>query len=357
MLFATDPAHNYGRRRFEASLLLLSIFSPCALLALASCQSAVYSTTGKVMSAYAVDHILPSMMQSDDVGMACETGVSMGSFLMSFERVADRPDKAALVTLMSAGMCAEGEAWEAELTQLRALRDSRASEAQDARIREKEAHYTAARRFHEAYQRLVSAYGDPTIQCPSLQPADEIIFLLGLSAGALAVLHDRAADGAAEVPLDLPRRVAHGAACLDEERWWGVPAALQAAVWVSIPGATPYGVDSWEVLVDAANGGDDDGVRLARAFLVQSAAAFGRTDEVRHAISDQARMLKEHPADPAWRMLDRYGTLMIQHESDKLWTSATGHRTPRGALGTFWDDPPAVSDDGLLDGLEVGGGA
>ncbi|HEY3354909.1 MAG TPA: hypothetical protein VGQ83_16770 [Polyangia bacterium] len=333
---------------------------PLALLApvlwLASGCS-LHAQTGKVMSSYAVEHVTPYLMQSSDVSMVCQTGVAMGAFLMSFERVTDPPDRAGLVTLMAAGMCAESEAWEAELAQLRAVRDNRAGEAQDARIREQRAHEVAAERYQAAYARLTRAFGAPGETCPKLEGRDELLYLLGLSSGLLAVFHDRAAGGSLGVPLSIPRAVAQAARCVDDARFWGVPRALQAAVWASVPGTVPDQTDPFAVLRESARRGQAEGVRLAGAFLVQTAAGAGKSDELRRAIKDHAESVKAKPAALAWRMLDRYATLMIEHESDKLWTGAKGHRTPTGSLGAFADDDARdatkPADDGqMLEGLE-----
>ena len=322
------------------------------LVSLSGCQGFLYSQTGGVMGAYAVDHMVPYVMASDDVDMACETGVSMGAFLMSFERVSDPPTRAALVTWMSAGMCAEGAAWEAELDQLRALSEGRAAEAQDARIREKRLHARAARRFLAAFQSLEAAFGPVGGACPSLRTEDEHLYLLGLSSGLLAVVHDRAAEGVAGVPMEIPLAIARAAGCLPEDRWWGAPKALRAALWTSVPGSAPEGVDPWAILEAAAREGEEAGVRLSRAFQVVALAGAGKEEALRHAIAAHAASLDERPPDPRWRLLDRFATLMIRHQSDRIWTNARGHRTPLGALGTFPDREDEAVDTDLLEGLE-----
>lgn len=327
---------------------------PVVLVCLGGCQSTMFATTGRMMSSYAVQHVLPSMMESADLGMACGAGVSMGGFLMSFERVAPAPDKAAVMTLLSAGMCAESEAWEAELRGLRKVRAGDAGEALDARIQEKTAHRTAAHRFHAAYEHLTAAFGPLDTQCPRVDPNDEVLLLLGLSAGVLATLHDRAADGSAGVPTTIPLAAARASLCLSDSRWWGAPMALRAAVWTSIPGSAPSDADPWQLLSNATRLGDAQAVRLARAFAVQANAAAGRDTAVRDAITQHALALKDRSAAEAWRMLDSYATRLIEHESDKLWTQATGHRTPTGRLGAFWDDSQATDDDGMFDAQSLG---
>jgi hypothetical protein len=54
---------------------------------------------------------------------------------------------------------------------------------------------------------------------------------------------------------------------------------------------------------------------------------------VEDLIRDHAASLEATPSHGSWRMLDAYATAMIQHQSDKIWIEAKGHRTPHGKLG------------------------
>ena len=345
--------HNNSDRppgRCRAGLLAAAL---TAVLATGfGCETFFHAQTGGIMISYAEGHMVPHMMGSDDLNMACETGASMGGFLMSFGRVTDEPHKAALVTLLAAGMCAEAEAWEADLRQIRAVWEGNASEARDARIAEQRSHAVAAQRFYAAFEQLEGEFGSPGDECPDLEEEDELFYLLGLSAGMLALVHDRAAEGTAGVPMDIPQVVARAAACLDNDRWWGGPMALQAVVWAMVPGAAPEGSDPWEVLTTASDLGETQGVRLARAFQVQILDATGRSEELREAIAQHAESLASTPSDPEWQLLDGYATRMILHISDRIWTADRGHRTPLGQLGAFWQPPvePEGYDD-LFDDL------
>ncbi|MDF1565612.1 MAG: hypothetical protein P1V51_21420 [Deltaproteobacteria bacterium] len=318
----------------------------------AGCRGTLYRQTGKVMSGYTVEHMVPALMSDDDVGMACETGVSMGGFLMSFERVTDVPEQAGSVTMLSAAMCAEAEAWEAELRGLRALHEGRATAAQDARIAEKRAHSLAARRFLRAFELSEAAFGEVGGACPKLDEGEGAFYLLGLSAGLLALIHDRAAEGEAGVPMDIPAKVIRAADCIEDAKWWGAPGALKAALWTSVPGSAPEGTDPWAALDTAAATGEIAGVRLARAFQVQAAGATGRDDLLRTKVTAHAASLVEQPSNPEWKLLDRYATHLILHESDRIWTKNSGHRTPLGALGEFPGASEEPVDDSLLEGLE-----
>lgn len=329
----------------EASVLLLSVQSALG------CQSTLYASTGDVMAGFTVEHVLPTLMTTNDVALSCSTGLAFAGFLSSFGRVTDPPARASLIGHVSAGFCAEAEAREAELEQLRAIRRGDALAAQDARIVEKRHHYVAASRFLTAHKQLQLAYGGSS-SCPELEREDEPVFLLGLAAGVNAVLHDRAAEGRADVPMGIPAEVSGATACLDNERWFGIPHALQAAVWTSVPGLAPDGARPWQQLERAAERGDKAGVRLARALQVQALGMAGRREEQHRALVGLADGIEAQDANPRWRLLDATGTLIALHESDKMWTKATGHRTPAGKLGTFDSVKESMSiDDSLLDDL------
>lgn len=310
--------------------------------------------TGDMLTEYTVQHLNPFMLELGDLGMACEIAQSLGGQLLSYERVTDRPNKAGVATMASAGSCIEAEAWEHELRGLRAIKRADAGEAQDARIAEKGLHAVAARRFYMGYGYLVHQYGEPGGKCPKFKDeTDELTWLLGSISLAQAVQHDRAAEGAVGVPLDAPRKVADGIRCLDDTRWWGVPSALQAAIWTGIPGATPEGKDPWAQLDAAALLAEKSGVRLALAIRAQAASAAGKTDVMRDSIRRLAASQKALPSPKAWLTLDLNARSQARAISDRLWTTATGHRTPLDGLGTFWDD---ASDSGggaddLLDDL------
>ena len=348
-----DVVHSATTRPMvPTKIALLAVVLLATLPALTGCTGFFHKKTGDIMSSYAGDHMVPYMMGSSDLSMACETGVSMGAFLMSFERVTDPPRKAAMVTLVSAGMCAEADAWEADLRQLRAIRDGRASDARDARITEQRYHAVAAQRLFTAYNQAGEYFGTLGEGCPEFEEGDELFYLLGLSAGMLALVHDRGAEGMAGVPMDLPHQVARAASCLDNERWWGGPLALEAAVWAMVPGAAPEGNDPWDTLAAASELGEASGVRLARAFEVQILDIVGRDDEARVAIAAHAASLESTPSDPDWALLDSYATRMILHISDRAWTNDRGHRTPLGALGTFYQPPVEIEEyDDLFDDL------
>jgi hypothetical protein len=252
--------------------------------------------------------------------------------------------RASVLPQISAGMCKEGPVWEAELAGARAYHRGDVAEVTDARILQQRHHYDAAVRYHKAFAALVEHYGVPTDadpSCPKLKgDGDELEYMMGLSSGLLAVVHDIGADLAAEVPLNIPPMVLRAAECIDDDKWWGVPSAMKASVWALQPTAEGAG-DPWATFDASWAKGKAAGVRLAGAFAAQSARVVGDDDKLREAIQRFAEERSANEADPMWSMLDNYAAAMVQHESDRLWVAAEGHRTPFGQLGAF----PGDGDD------------
>jgi hypothetical protein len=91
-------------------------------------------------------------------------------------------------------------------------------------------------------------------------------------------------------------------------------------------------------LADASKFAGESGVRLAQAIEVVIADGSGNEERLRDAIRRHAQSVKTMPSNPQYRMLDIVANQQVLAVSDRLWTEATGSRTPIGGLGTFWDD-------------------
>ncbi len=344
----------------SGSARLYQLFAPGLLLVTCAACS-----IPKVVDSQTVKKMLPGTMMSGDLGLACVSGAALGPLVGSLGK-APEPDqdvprawKSLVLTNTSAGMCADFSVWEAELARSRAMFELTAGGAPtsahyvaDLHEVEKRTHEVAANRYLAAWTALGEAWPGVGSGCPTLAAADEPLYLLGLSSGVLAVIHDRAAGGVVGVPTDIPRHVERASACLDDAKWWGLPSAMRAAVWASVPGAAPEGADPITMLAASAAVGDTQHVRLSRAFQVQTLSTLGDQALMREAIAAHAASLDpsapgEGAADPAWALLDAYATRMILHESDKVWTTETGSRTPMGRLGAFPGVVAPAGDDPL----------
>ncbi len=169
--------------------------------------------------------------------------------------------------------------------------------------------------------------------------------------GVQAMFSDIAAEGAAGVPLDIPAKAARGSRCIGNEKWWGVPMAMRAAIWTAIPSTKPKGADPYERLEAAVRIGNRVGVRLTQVLQLQIYLGKGDMEKVKAIIRDHVESKEEVGPNPRLQVLDKVATMQIQAVSDRLWTEATGHRTPIGGLGTFWDDPEEEVESLDLDAI------
>ncbi len=316
----------------------------CAVGALLAAQLGCAKTIGDASANMTNAFVMPELMAGGDIGVGCASGEALGGLISSFAFASAKAEKGAVITGLSAAMCLDDVTWEAELDRIRAFRAGDVGLAEDAAARAQRAHYDAARRYLLAWDRLVSAYGvpEPGEACPKLKKEeDQLTYLLGLSSGLLAVTYDGATGGAAEVSLAIPAAVARGAACIDDATWWGVPSAMGATLGVLLP---QDGVDPWADLDAAVAAGEAAGVRLASSFAAQAARTVGDRERLRAAIRGFAASHEARKPDADYAMLDAFAYALVRYESDRLWTEATGHRTPFGQLGTFPDDAPDTID-------------
>ena len=206
----------------------------------------------------------------------------------------------------------------------------------------------AAARYYESWTRFNYYYGEPVEgECPSLGgEQDQFIYMIGLLAGLQALNAEVQSTTNLGVPKNLGSIVGSAVKCLDNEDWWGAPNALEATIWAMLPGATPDNEDPFERLAESVEMGDEAGVRIARVFQIIAATNRGDEELVRQAIREHAESLRETPSDEEWMLVDTIATEMVLSYSDRLWMENTGHRTPNGQLGQFWDDQ---EDDPLED--------
>ena len=326
----------------------------CGLLLMLSGCSIQKMAGGKVLD-YTHDEAIPYLMAQSDVAAACSMGQSMGPVVSSMSRVELSPENVGIATNMASGMCAEFDQRNAELDRVRALHDGLTSAAQDALIREKQAHWLAAQRMIRAYYNAVETFGDFTGEnCPKYESStDELLSLLGIASGALALLHDFNSEKAVGISLDIPVRIEKAAACFSDDKWWGMPTALRASIWLSIPGSGPEGVDPLEAMQKAAKKGDKQGVILARAMLAMMANIIGNKDVMCQAL---AEMPDADSLNHDYDMLNAYARGMLQHHADVSWTKDKGYRAPFMQVSCpVADQATSTLDenqvDDLLDGL------
>ncbi|RLA19697.1 MAG: hypothetical protein DRQ62_11540, partial [Gammaproteobacteria bacterium] len=271
-------------------LLLFVLSLP---LFLSSC-TVVYKSTGDVLLGYAEDHGVPYMLASNDVALGCSMAEAFTPFLSSFSRVTAPPDQLAVLFYLVAGNCIEAEAQEQELRYLRAIYAKNSTEAQDARIAQQRLLEIAAHRQLTGYYSLVAAQTEPGGECPEFDSDNtELFWLFGLLNGIQAILNDIASGGNIEVPLDIAAKVGRGAACLDNEKWWGVPAAIQSAIWIVIPGNNSAGSNPRSNLQQSLEIGAQQGMSVSHVLAAQVYLGQGEITEVKQIIRSYASLSKQ----------------------------------------------------------------
>ena len=283
--------------------------------------------------------VSPQVLAISDVGMACAVGETTVPLMTAMDD--EKLRRSIAFSLISAAMCSEIRVWDAELDRRQAVYLAGVSSepatwsavATDAAVRETRAHLEAAQRNLWVWEALETEYGTVGEQCPELKEEEQVLYLMGLASGSLAVLHDGAADHALDINQGVARQVERGAACLDSGALWGVPGALRASVWIAVPGAGPEGVDPWTQLEASAMLGDSQGVWLARALHAQAAGAAGNNEALDAAFTAH-KLAMEGGGSTAHGLLNDYAHRMIRHESDRIWISQTGHRTESGRFGS-----------------------
>ncbi|RLA23873.1 MAG: hypothetical protein DRQ62_05695 [Gammaproteobacteria bacterium] len=323
-----------------AECLILTLFL------LISAATLVINNAGKLLVGFIEDQAVPYVLKTGDVAMGCVMAEALTLLIPSFSQINAPPHKLEVIFNFLSGTCAEFQAMEEELRYLRAVHIKNVTEAQDARILQKRHLNRAAQRQLKGYLNLELAYPErPGNVCPEFANwNEEFYWLVGLMDGLQAVLNDLASEGSAQVPLDISLKVGRGAACLNDEQWWGVPSAIQSAIWISFPSDKPEGIEPLILLDKATQTGLQQGMRIVQVIAAKIYIGLGDTDQVKEIIRNNGAIRTSIAANPDFLFLDKVATIQLQAISDYLWTEATGKRTPAGGLGNFWDDPVNTLD-------------
>lgn len=337
---------------FRRNLLFLALLSP---LFLGGC-ALIYRPVGVVLTHYAQDEVVPYALSTSDISMAaCGSGQGLQQLLASFQRLITRPHLDLMDTGMLAAYCSEAKADSAHLRYMRAIYAGNAAQAKDAHIVEQRWQRVTAERRYQAYKDFVAAYGPIGVKgdkCPAFEyKIDAAQYLGGLIVSVQAVLSDIDSGSAVGVPQNIPAEVAVSSTCLNNREWWGVPEAIRAVVWTTVPGTAPTGIDPWAAMQQAVSLGKKTGMPLAATLYAIAAYGAGDHDKEEDAIRQFVAIEGQNKIPKKYKILAAIGRFETVLLSDEIWTKATGSRTPYQGLGTFPDDKakqPSVNVNGLL---------
>jgi len=335
-------------RILTASVVALSTLtmSGCALV-----ESATSGVTLNILE----EGFTPPALQMGDVDMGCTFATANGPLVGAARNFYGDPSLMETVLLQSASVCSDAKALEEELRYIRASREKRSDDAQDARINQKRLMATSAHRQSDSFLRMRTKleqkyffkYGS---NCPRFKrDFDEMVYLLGSISGVQAVQSDMGAQQAVGVSLDIPPQVEFAMTCLNNQKWWGAPQALRAAIWSIIPGGAD-GKDVKGTFESSMAIGEQAGVRLPHVMAALAAQSADDTAGVRAAIKRFASV-ENFKVNKDYRLIDAIAEVQMMNISDRMWTQNTGSRTPFNSLGKFWDDKasgPAIDADSFL---------
>lgn len=324
--------------------LSLTALTLVASLGMSSC-SQINRMGANIALGFAEKYVAPPILSVSDTNMACESSNAMTPLIVTTQAMGANAAKLGVLMYSGAALCAEDAAINEELRFMRASDAGSIEEAQDARIAQKRWSGVAAYRQYEAYK-MYAEYIESKQKiklgedCPKLRTdMDQTIYLLGLLSGLQAVQNDVASQNVIGVPKDIAAKVERGMTCLDNEKYWGAPLAIRAAIWSLLPGADIGKPDPFLVMKQQAQLGEKKGVRLAHAVYAMAAAASGDDAKIRDAIRTYGESVGNVSVNPEYRLFDEMGGTVVRNVSDRYWTENTGKRTPLDdGMIRFWDE-------------------
>jgi len=341
-------------RAFSLSTLAIVVGGTTVLT---GCK-AVDKTAANVVVNVVERRITPDLLRNDDVDLMCTFATGNYPLISGAVRALyGSPEMLEAVLLQTSSVCSENQAISEELRSIRAAREKRIEEAQDARIAQKRLLERTARRQLLAFERMTSyveteyriKYGS---KCPQFKKDyHELIYLLGTVAGLQAVVNDIAAEQAVGVSTEIAPKAERALRCISNAKWWGAPTAARAVIWNILPGGAE-GKVVWGTFQQSMMIGELQGVRIAHTLYALSALSIDDQPRFRDAVRRFANPIKAFKQNEEFKVVDALSGAIMSNLSDRYWTENTGTRTPVGSLGKFWDDKPTSSGPSInLDDL------
>lgn len=298
----------------------------------------------------------PPTFRLTDTDMVCNFGLVNGPLVGAARAYYGDPSLIEANLFLTASLCSDAKALDEELRYLRAANSKRPDEAEDARIAQKRMMALSATRQYTAFvrmrdkleQKYFFQYGKT---CPRFKrDFDELTYLNGTIAGVLAITNDFGSQQSVGVPTDIAPQAEFAMSCLDNGKWWGVPMALRAAIWSLLPGGSE-GKDVIGTFERSMTIGESKGVRLAHVMATVAGVAADDQPRVR-ALMQRFVNVPDFKRNKEYALIDAMAVLQMQNISDRMWTQATGTRTPFNSLGKFWDEKAPASDVNADDFLD-----
>ena len=297
---------------------------------------------------YVKTYIAPHILSVNDAEMACTSSNSLTPLIVAADAFGSHAGPMGALIYTGAAFCAEERGMAEELRYIRASNLGNVEEALDARTAQKRWYGVGAARQYEAYRlyaedieaRQKIRIGE---DCPKLRTdVDQTIYFLAMLAGVQAITDDVTSGNQVGVPKDIAAKVERSMECLDNNKYWGGPMALRAAIWDLLPGASEGKPDPIGVIKQQTKLGEAQGVRIAHAIYAMAAVSRGDEALIRDAIMTYGKTVGEVQVNPDFALVDTIAGQVVRNIADRYWTENTGHRAPiDNGLTQFWDSAPA----------------
>ncbi|MCB1660248.1 MAG: hypothetical protein KDI39_18650 [Pseudomonadales bacterium] len=314
---------------------------------------------GNGLRTYTIEHALPVILQTDDITMICHANDGFTPIVKAFTKFNVETDMMLAFGAAGSSICTENQAVEKELWSALSEKQGWTDVAIDARIAQQLLNKEAARKQIASYNYTVNyfkqqyRYEFGEGKCPKLkQEVEELLLFVGSVSALQAINNDIASGRLLNVDMGIFPKVAHAMDCLDNQKWWGFPQSIRAALAVILPESPAIEEAGWKSLQDNAAIGLQQGMRTGYASYAVVANIKGRDDHLRQALKG----FESVPSDKInknYLLLDTIAEQQIRHLANRFWMRLEGRRAPTEGYSQFLDEKrqPDKSLDGMLDDI------
>ena len=256
-------------------------------------------------------------------------------------------------------ICTENQAVEKELWSSLAEKQGWPDVAIDARIAQQLLNRDAGRKQLNAYNHTVSyfkkqhnyEFGEG--KCPKLtQEVEELLLFVGATSALQGLNNDVSSGRLVNVDMGIPPKVVKAMDCLDNNKWWGFPQSIRAALTIILPESPAIEAEAWKALQQNSALGVQQGMRVGYATYAVIAAIKGRDDYLRLALKGFESVTPDK-INKDYLLLDTIAEQQVRHLANRFWMRLEGRRAPTEGYSQFLDEKrqPDASLEGLLDGV------
>ena len=338
-------------------IVLRTSLALVATLVLGACSKD--RLVGNGLRTYTIDHALPMILQVDDVPMICHANDGFTPIIKAFTRFKVETDMMLAFGYAGSSICTENQAVEKELWSSLAEKQGWPDVAIDARIAQQLLNRDAGRKQLNAYNHTVSyfkkqhnyEFGEG--KCPKLtQEVEELLLFVGATSALQGLNNDVSSGRLVNVDMGIPPKVVKAMDCLDNNKWWGFPQSIRAALTIILPESPAIEAEAWKALQQNSALGVQQGMRVGYATYAVIAAIKGRDDYLRLALKGFESVTPDK-INKDYLLLDTIAEQQVRHLANRFWMRLEGRRAPTEGYNQFLDEKrqPDASLEGLLDGV------